>query len=301
MSSSFPAPWGRDRPTPTRRTTQLAFDRSSRVPSCTAGHPPGELARLAGTSHERVLRITELGILSPGRRSSGPDVSEREPFWEGVGLVEQVLGGPGEPGLTAEGGYYRRKVTYGRLLDQPADEPGAEDPLVHEIRVHAEFTLRVQDRHGGTRPGPAGGAVDRARPSLGAAPVERSGRDDDGVLPAGLQIASGLPQLGDRDALDRRVLGMRDGELFAGRGLDHLSDAGDAAPFLRSYTHPDLPRVRDDVEHAAPGDVHGEPPEFGHVHRRVQVNGEGRDVAERHTRDLAVRDVRRDADQARGC
>ena len=57
--------------------------------------------------------------------------------------------------------------------------------------------------------------------------------------------------------------------------------------------------VGDDVEHAAPRDVHGHPAERPDLDGRVEVDGERRHVAERDLRDLAVAALGADADQPR--
>src|SRR5262245_13348613 len=107
-------------------------------------------------------------------------------------------------------------------------------------------------------------------------------------------------ELRDGDAAEARLQRMLHGELLVGRRLDHLRDAHDVAPLVRSEGEPEGARVGDDVEHAAVRHVYRHRAQRGHLDGAVEVHGEGRDVLEGHAPHLAVRAFRAHADEARG-
>ena len=102
-------------------------------------------------------------------------------------------------------------------------------------------------------------------------------------------FAQGAPgKLGDGNAGDALVLRMHHRQLLLGCGLDHLADAHDVGALVRGEPQPEPGGVGDHVEHAAPGYVHRDGAQLGHLHRGVQVGGEGGDVLEGDPGDLAV-------------
>ena len=198
------------------------------------------LAELEHNARNNRMRAYDDGLI-PSR----PDVADGEAIGERVALVEHVFGEPRDPRPAGERWHHGGSPAHLGLLDEPADEPGAEDPLVNEVLVQAELALRMQRSHRGAGAGPARGAVDRADPGLRAAPVQRAGRDDHAVAPGRSPVPGRTPELRDRDALDPRVLGVDGGELFARSGLDHLADPDDGSPFLWLQTQAEPRRLGD--------------------------------------------------------
>ena len=87
-------------------------------------------------------------------------------------------------------------------------------------------------------------------------------------------------KLRDGDAGDFRVFGMRHRQLLARGGLDHLGDAHDIAGFIGRETKAERSGIGDDVEHPAIGDIHSDRAQALHLDGRIEVRGEGGDVAE---------------------
>src|SRR3954447_4635775 len=114
---------------------------------------------------------------------------QREGGGERVGGVEQVLAHARDPRPAGDLRDHRAAPGDLRLLDEPAREAGADDGLVHERPVERELATGVQLGHARRGPRPAGGAVEPARV------------DGDG--------------------------GAGVGAVAAGRGEDHVADAGD--------------------------------------------------------------------------
>ena len=141
------------------------------------------------------------------------------------------------------------------------------------------------------------------------APVQVAGRSQSNVpvdtvtaFRRSLAASCGRPgKLPDRDAREARLLGVDDGQLLAGRRLDHLSDAHDVGPFVGGQPESEPVRVGDGVEHAAVGHVHRHGPERGHLDRRVEMGREGRHVPEGDRGDLPVPAVGAHPDEPGGC
>ena len=90
---------------------------------------------------------------------------------------------------------------------------------------------------------------------------------------------------------------MNHGILFARRGLDHLADAHDLAPFVRGEPQAERRGVGNDIEHAAVGNVDGERTESRDLERHVEMHGEGGHIPERDVFHLPIGDFSTDSDQ----
>ena len=104
----------------------------------------------------------------------------------------------------------------------------------------------------------------------------------------------------DGDA-DAGIVGVGDGKLLMCCLPDHGGYAGDLCPMFGDQREAlELADIGDDVEHAAPADIDPHLAQVGHVDFRIQMRGEGGDVAEGHGLDLAALTVGLDADQPGG-
>ena len=169
-----------------------------------------------------------------------------------------------------------------------------------EVLVQPESALRVQHGHPGTGARATGRPIDNARPGRGPVPVELPGRNGDDIAAVIVRIVGRSRQLGDGDAKEARLLGVTHGQLFGGRGLDHLAHADDVAAFVGRQSKAKRLGVGNDVEHAAVRDIHAERAQLRYLDRRVQVDRECRNVPEGHAAHLSAHAIRADADEAGG-
>src|SRR5688500_1711880 len=133
-----------------------------RIARATAGpRPPSSIACSSAVS---------TGPASTSLISCAPSgSSEQEAGWEGVFGVEEVLGGPGEPGSAGDRGDHRGDAPgQGGLVDETPGERRADEGLVDEVGADRELAARVELGHPGAGAGAAG------------APVEPAGMDGHG-------------------------------------------------------------------------------------------------------------------------
>ena len=105
-----------------------------------------------------------------GKGSVGSSTQDAKPVIQAV---------PVSSGTTA--GRAAVPIPTDRLLEQAPGEGRAQDALVDERLAQGQLSLGVQDGHLGAGAGAARRTVDRARPRGGPVPVQRPGRDGDGV------------------------------------------------------------------------------------------------------------------------
>ena len=84
-----------------------------------------------------------------GWRPSLPNIADRETFWEGVILLEGVVGGSGYPGLACYCWDYCLVGAYLGFFDQAAGEDCSQDSLVIEVFVQLQLALGVEGGHFG--------------------------------------------------------------------------------------------------------------------------------------------------------
>ena len=124
---------------------------------------------------------------------------------------------PGDPGLARDLGHDRRPIADPCLLEQPAREHRAEDPLVAEVLAD-----RRRPGRGGS---PSGRDVPVPHGDRSIAPVHVAGRSQSSApvetvttLRIGVRRIVGRPgQLADRDPGEARLIGMDDRQLVRRR------------------------------------------------------------------------------------
>src|SRR5690348_3005140 len=120
----------------------------------------------------KALTIISSTIDTNRARHSLPDIPDGIPLRKRIIGVQHITRKTSDPGLAADGRRHRVVRTDLTLFHQSSRESGAEDSLVNEVFVQAQFAARMQRRHAGAGAGAAGGTVDRSRPRRGLVPIE---------------------------------------------------------------------------------------------------------------------------------
>ena len=91
-------------------------------------------------------------------------------------------------------------------------------------------------------------------------------------------MVRGRGKLGDGYAGDSGIFWMHRWELLVRRGFDHFTDADDVARFVGSEVNTQRRGISNDVEHSSVGDIHFYGAESGDFDRRIEMNGECRNI-----------------------
>ncbi len=195
-------------------------------------------------------------VIGPSSVAQAPQVADREPGRERVGLVDDVLRPPGDPRRSGQLRHDRRVRADLRFAEQATGPGRAQDSLVDEVLADGQLAAGMEDRHPGAGPGAARGAVEDAGERRRPRPVQRSAAHDHRVLGMGARNGGRAGELDDADPRQLGHLGMGDGNLLARGGLHHLAQPNEVPALVRGQPEPERRRLDQRVEHPAPRHVH---------------------------------------------